>query len=228
MKAKSQLLRTACKWADKAYNKENAGAIKIENKWTSTTAYIINQPDLNIIAFRGTQQLRDWLFNLSAIPVPYAGRLCHSGFVAAHASVWGKIKKHIDFDKHTLICGHSLGGALCEISAAKLHKKHKKLSVITFGKPNTFFKGFKRPMKLENQVSVVSGSDLVARIPRLCYGASMSQSMLYFANNGDDFVDPPVEFKKRDFMKAKKEAISDHFMPGYKERLDVYLKRKKK
>tara|TARA_Y100000593_G_scaffold35623_1_gene69542 strand:- start:2885 stop:3571 length:687 start_codon:yes stop_codon:yes gene_type:complete len=228
MKTHSQLLRTACKWADKAYNEENAGAIKIENKWTSTTAYIINQPDLNIIAFRGTQQLRDWLFNLSAIPVPYAGRLCHSGFVAAHASVWGKIKKHIDFDKPTLLCGHSLGGALSEISAAKLHKKHKKLSVITFGKPNTFFKGFKRPMNLKNQVSVVSGSDLVARIPRLCYGPSVSQSIIFHANNGDDFVDPPSELKRRDFMNAKKEAISDHFMPGYKERLNLYLKRKKK
>jgi len=83
-------------------------------------------------------------------------------------------------------------------------------------------------MKLKNQVSVVSGSDLVARIPRLCYGPSVSQSIIYHANNGDDFVDPPSELKKRDFMDAKKEAISDHFMPGYKERLDLYLKRKKK
>lgn len=223
MKVDSHLLETACRWAEKAYKDKNGAAIKIESKWTSTTAYIVKQPDLNIIAFRGTQELRDWLFNLSAIPIPYAGRLCHSGFVAAHASVWGKIKKHLDVNKRTLICGHSLGGALAELSAAKLHKKHKNLSLITFGKPNTFFKGFKRPMGLENQVSIVSGSDLVARIPRLCYGPSMSQSILYFSNTGDDFINPPVELKKRDFMKAKKEAISDHFMPGYKERLTKYL-----
>ena len=223
MKVDSHLLETACRWADKAYNETNVTAIKIESRWTSTTAYVVKQPDLNIIAFRGTQQLRDWLFNLSAIPVPYAGRLCHSGFVMAHASVWKKIRKHTDVGKHTLICGHSLGGTLAELTAAKLYKTHKKLSLITFGKPNTFFKGFKRPMDLKNQVSIVSGSDVVARIPRLCYGPSMSQSILYFSNTGDDFINPPVELKKRDFMKAKKEAISDHFMPGYKERLSKFL-----
>jgi len=155
--------------------------------------------------------------------VPYAGRLCHGGFVAAHASVWRKIKKHIDYDKDTLICGHSLGGALAELSAAKLHKKHNRLSLVTFGKPNTFFKGFKRPMNLVRQISLVSGSDVVARIPRLCYGASVSQKMIYFANNGKDIVNPTVEFKKKDFMRNKGEAISDHFMPGYEQRLCNFI-----
>ena len=82
-------------------------------------------------------------------------------------------------------------------------------------------------MKLNDQVSVVSGSDLVARIPRLCYGPSVSQSIIFHANNGDDFVDPPSELKRRDFMSAKKEAISDHFMPGYKKRLLKFLSRGK-
>ncbi len=227
-KTERYLLEEACKYAALAYKDEIEDSIKIESKITSTTAFVIKRRHTDIICFRGTQQVRDWLFNLCAIPVPYAGRLCHSGFVAAHASVWGKIKKHIDFDKPTLICGHSLGGALSEISAAKLHKKHTQLSLVTFGKPNTFFKGFKRPMNLKNQVSVVSGSDLVARIPRLCYGPSVSQSIIFHANNGDDFVNPPSELKRRDFMSAKKEAISDHFMPGYKKRLKKYLAKKSK
>ena len=82
-------------------------------------------------------------------------------------------------------------------------------------------------MNLKDQVSVVSGSDLVARIPRLCYGPSVSQSIIFHANNGDDFVDPSSELKRRDFMSAKKEAISDHFMPGYKKRLLKFLSRGK-
>ena len=64
--------------------------------------------------------------------------------MAAHSSVWGKIKKHIDYDKKLLITGHSLGGALAELTAAKLNGKHKQMSLVTFGKPNTFFKGFKK------------------------------------------------------------------------------------
>ena len=217
------LLETGCKYSTLAYEEEVKKGIKIESWLTSTTAYVVKTKTLDIICFRGTQQLGDWLFNLSAIPVPYAGRMCHGGFVAAHASVWGKIKKHIDYDKDTLICGHSLGGALAELSAAKLHKAHKRLSLVTFGKPNTFFKGFKRPMNLVKQVSLVSGSDLVARIHRLCYGASVSQKMIYFANNGKDIVNPSTEFKKQDFMDNKGEAISDHFMPGYEQRLFDFI-----
>jgi hypothetical protein len=210
------LLETGCKYSTLAYNEEVKKGIKIESRLTSTTAYVVKTKTLDIICFRGTQQLGDWLFNISAIPVPYAGRLCHGGFVAAHASVWRKIKKHIDYDKDTLICGHSLGGV-------SLHKKHNRLSLVTFGKPNTFFKGFKRPMNLVRQISLVSGSDVVARIPRLCYGASVSQKMIYFANNGKDIVNPTVEFKKKDFMRNKGEAISDHFMPGYEQRLCNFI-----
>ena len=98
------LLETGCKYANLAYEEEIPKAIKVESKLTSTTAFVMKTEKLDIIAFRGTQQLRDWLFNLSAIPVPYAGRLCHGGFVAAHASIWGKIKKHIDKEKNLLIC----------------------------------------------------------------------------------------------------------------------------
>ena len=220
------LLETGCKYSKLAYEDKITTGTKIESKWTSTTAFFVKTKALDILCFRGTQQIRDWLFNLSAIPVPYAGRLCHGGFVAAHASVWGKIKKEIDPKKKLLITGHSLGGALAELSVAKLYKTHPHISLVTFGKPNTFFKGFKTPFSLQGQISVVAGSDLVARIPRLCYGPSVSQSMLYFANSGDDFINPPPALKKRDFYRAKKEVISDHFMPEYQKRLTKYLSKK--
>ena len=78
-------------------------------------------------------------------------------------------------------------------------------------------------MNLTGQISVVAGSDLVSRIPRLCYGPSVSQTMLYHANNGEDVIDPDPEFKKKDFMSNKGEAISDHFMPGYEQRLCNFI-----
>ena len=124
--------------------------------------------------------------------------------------------------KRTLVCGHSLGGALAELTAAKLWKKHPNLNLITFGKPNTFFKGFKRPMTLDKQISCVAGSDMVARIPRICYGPSKSQTMLYFANNGQDLIDPEKQVRDED-RGGLKDRITDHFMEGYKERLEGFL-----
>ena len=78
-------------------------------------------------------------------------------------------------------------------------------------------------MNLNGQMSVVAGSDLVSRIPRICYGPSVSQTMLYHANNGEDVINPDAEFKKNDFMSKAKEAISDHFMPEYEKRLFNYI-----
>ena len=224
MKLDPVLLNMACSWAMKAYKDENSKAAKIESRFTSTTVYIAKRKTIDIIAFRGTQQGRDWLTDAMVVPVPYAGRLCHGGFALAHKSVWKKVVKMIDWKKRTLICGHSLGGALAELSAAKIWKKHPNVNLITFGKPNVFFKGFKRPMQLDKQISCVQGRDMVARIPRLCYGPSKSQTMLYFANSGMDYIDPEKTLRKTDRKGgAIAERITDHMMDGYEERLNMFL-----
>jgi len=76
-------------------------------------------------------------------------------------------------------------------------------------------------MELDNQISCVRGSDLIATIPRFFYGPSKSQTMLYFANSGKDYIDPAKAFRKKDRRVAG--AMSDHLMPGYTERLDAFL-----
>jgi hypothetical protein len=215
MKLDPVLLNMACSWAMKAYNEENNQTAKIESKWTSTTVFVAKRKSIDIIAFRGTQQGRDWLTDAMVVPVPYAGRLCHGGFTLAHKSVWKEVVKMIDWKKRTLICGHSLGGALAELSAAKIWKKHPNVNLITFGKPNVFFKGFKRPMALDNQISCVQGSDMVARIPRL-----------YFSNSGPDYINPDAHMRKVDRIAGDlKEHITDHMMDGYEQRLDNFLKK---
>ena len=221
MKLDPVLLDTACRYSNKSYNDYIPNSIKIESKLTSTTAFIVKRNTIDIVCFRGSRGLHDWLFNLSALPVPYAGRLCHGGFVAAHLSVFGKIKKPLHPKKRPLFCGHSLGGALAELSVAKLTGKHPNLNLVAFGKPNTFFKGFKRPMELDKQISCVYGSDLIATIPRFLYGPSKSQTMLYFANDGADMIDPPKAFRKKD--RTLRSLVSDHLMEGYTERLETFL-----
>lgn len=222
MKLDPVLLNMACSWSMKAYAVNNKDAIKINSKWTSTTAFVVKRKSVDVIAFRGTKQKLDILTDLNVIPVPYAGRLCHGGFALAHKSVWKKIKEHIDPKKRTLICGHSLGGALAELSASMLNGKHDNINLVTFGKPNVFFKGFKKPMTLDNQISCVQGSDMVARIPRLCYGPSSSQTMLYFSNNGPDYIDPSKDVRAAD-RGGLRDRITDHMMEGYKERLKEFL-----
>ena len=228
MKIDPVLLNMAASWSMKAYNDKNKDAIKVENKVTGATAFVVKRKSIDVIVFRGTQKkVNDILTDMLVVPVPYVGRLCHGGFVAQHASIWGKIKKHLDPKKRTLITGHSLGGALAELSAAKLNGKHDNINLITFGKPNVFFKGFKRPMKLDTQISCVQGSDMVARVPRLCYGPSKSQDMLYFSNTGGTFINPEKSFRIAD-RGGLKDRVTDHFMDGYKASLTRFLEEENK
>jgi len=228
MKLDPVLLNMACSWAMKAYNDSNKDAIKIESRVTGATACVRKRKSIDVIAFRGTQKkANDILTDMLVVPVPYVKRLCHGGFVAQHASIWGEIKKHLDPKKRTLITGHSLGGALAELSAAKLNGKHDNINLITFGKPNVFFKGFKRPMKLDTQISCVNGSDMVARIPRLCYGPSKSQVMLYFSNTGPDYINPSKDTRLADRGDIK-DRVADHSMSDYQKRLKNYFEGQEK
>lgn len=228
MKLDPVLLNMALSWSMKAYREKNKDSIKIESKVTGATCFIAKRKSIDVIAFRGTQKkLNDILTDLFVVPLPYAGRLCHGGFVVQHASIWKQIKKHIDPKKRTLITGHSLAGSLAELSAAKLN--HPNLNVVTFGKPNTFFKGFKRPMELDTQLSIINHCDTVARVPRLCYGPSKSQQVLYHGGNGIDYIDPDTLTKKEDRKTGSiTERATDHYIENYKTRLEKYFDNERK
>ena len=208
-----------------AYEEEIPLATKVECKKTSTTAFIYFFDDQTVVVFRGTQQLLDWKYNLRAFPWRYKGRWCHKGFAKAHKSVWSEIEPYLEDDMPVLFTGHSLGAVLAEYSAQALGK-HKSVSLITFGKPNGFLKKSRALMPwLAAQVSVCSGSDLVARIPHFCYAPDAGQQMLYFDNTEASmgFWDPPREAMLRDWR--PRDAISDHSMDQYKAKVLSYLEK---
>ncbi len=189
--------------------------IRIESWWTSTTAFVIIGEKVNYVVFRGTQQPQDWLFNLSALPYRYNRRWAHAGFVAAHKSVWKRIRRLLDPKKRTVFCGHSLGAALAELSA-HCCQNFTDLSLVCFGKPNVFLARSKQRMThLQVQISFVSGSDVVTRIPKLCYRPDQNQTMVYFDNDGRTIINPERDYVKTDFGLG--DSVSDHSMDGYRK-----------
>ncbi len=189
--------------------------IRIESWWTSTTAFVIIGEKVNYVVFRGTQQPQDWLFNLSALPYRYNRRWAHAGFVAAHKSVWKRIRRLLDPKKRTVFCGHSLGAALAELSA-HCCQDFTDLSLVCFGKPNVFLARSKQRMThLQVQISFVSGSDVVTRIPKLCYRPDQNQTMVYFDNDGRTIINPERDYVKTDFGLG--DSVSDHSMDGYRK-----------
>lgn len=197
------------------------GAIKIESKLTSTVAYLKITPECDYLVFRGTSSIGDWLFNLTAIPAYYNRRWSHGGFSAAHKSVWKRIRRLLSPNKKLVITGHSLGGALAELSAWAC-RDFKDVTMITFGKPNVFVRGSKKKMKHRLQISYVSGSDVVARIPKLGFEPDANQDLVYFDNWGQVFFNPPRGYIKNDFGLG--DSVSDHSMVSYEKTLtDMYI-----
>lgn len=109
-----------------------------------TQAYAIAKDNMVILEFRGTEpaEIRDWLSDANAPQVPVTNGKAHWGFHTALDAVYEPTREAItalrDRDQSLWVTGHSLGGALAMLAAARLHFAEPSLSadgVYTFGQP---------------------------------------------------------------------------------------------
>jgi triacylglycerol lipase len=112
----------------------------------STTAYLIyNDTDI-IVAFRGTDSQTDWKndFRFKKIIEPGIDGKVHQGFSEALDQVFWQLMSRLHFLSHRRqlwVTGHSLGGALGALFAARLTsqaKEHQIGGVLTLGAPRVF------------------------------------------------------------------------------------------
>ena len=207
-------IKLAASFSNQAYDESIPGAFRYDSK-LGATAFYVNHNGSQWVIYRGTQEARDWLMNLSAIPWRAGKRWVHGGFAAAQSSVWKPIRKQLRMHRKTYCVGHSLGGACATIAALKLQAAgFEDVRLITFGRPNVFLKS-KKNMNLTCNVSVVSGSDIVATVPRVAYGpdGNRKQDIVYLANASDiDYLNPSKEFRDNDRKGYLTEIVSDHNM----------------
>lgn len=222
LKDKADLLQDALTYSKSVYSDDFRDANVYSNSYYSITAALYILDDLDVLAFKGSVELRDWSINAQAIPYLYRGRWSHMGFARAHCSVWRQIELSLDPEKELLITGHSLGGGEAELSANLVRDHVAPVHMITFGKPNVFVSPRKPAMAhLSTQLSVVAGSDIVARIPRMLFGPDPGQDMLYFGNNGLDYLNPPKSLRQEDWKLL--ELVSDHSMTVYGMRVEKII-----
>lgn len=102
------------------------------------------------LAFCGTNDWTDMLTNISVLPLPHAWGRVHGGFLGALRRVDEEILAFIAGmmrarERELWITGHSLGGALAVLMAARLQEAELDVSgVYTFGQPKTGDKDFKQ------------------------------------------------------------------------------------
>jgi triacylglycerol lipase len=96
--------------------------------WTSVQAFVAGNEQTIIVVFKGSIELRDWLADLNFFQrdgeeLGLSGRI-HGGFANLFSSVWQDLLDTVDefSDGNQVVwaTGHSMGGALATLAAARL------------------------------------------------------------------------------------------------------------
>ena len=123
-------------------------------------------PQVHLAAFRGTSDLRHWLFNVNTILTrwPQGGRV-HNGFARAYARIQEPLANalaSLPEEATIYFTGHSLGGALALLAASE----HCGAAAYTYGCPLLGNPTFAETLEAHLPVHrVVCDQDVVTTIP---------------------------------------------------------------
>ncbi|MCP3016960.1 lipase family protein [Nocardiopsis dassonvillei] len=207
-----------------------------------TQAYTMAGDDMIVTAFRGTEptEIRDWLSDAGAPMVPHqAGRgSVHWGFDEALDAVYPGIRDAVrEFrtgGQTVWFTGHSLGGALAMLAAARVYFSDGVLAdgVHTFGQPRTCDADLAEAYDEafgDRMFRFVNNNDVVAQVPpepvyrhvaEMRYidarGRVHEERMSLVGGLADSFRGHTA-----DPFSPGADGVRDHSMDAYVERLDA-------
>lgn len=124
-----------------------------------------------LLAFRGTSNPGQWIRDLRLIPVEHAWGRIHAGFKGGIDIIEPDLhlfEKAAEKAEHVWVTGHSLGGALAVVAAARLKLHGISASIYTYGQPRVGLGGFAERFETElpeRLVRFINQSDIVPRVP---------------------------------------------------------------
>ena len=179
-------LYSIAKVAYQAYNTDNVIEPPIGFKMVSfmdigdhdTQCYVLKRKNKLLIAFRGTQELGDFITDLNFGKTRFDA-LCsegkiHKGFNLAYKDVQSKLHtllyRYQPYITEVIFTGHSLGGALATIAAYDFKLKYgNRLNCrcITLGSPRVGNRVFAKHFDsiIDESTRVVNGGDPVTQFP---------------------------------------------------------------
>lgn len=183
-------------------------------------AYRFRNDDDCVIACRGTQP-NEWNdvradANAWAVVAETAGKV-HSGFKREVDDLWPMLETALASNRLPLyFCGHSLGGAMATICAARCQLSYidsNPKQLFTYGSPRVGCRKYIEYVKLD-YYRFVNNNDIVTRVPPAWMGYHHSGKEVYFNRNGD-IKDYNFIMKRRDrwrgFLKGIRQRRIDHF-----------------
>jgi len=201
----------------------------------STQAFIATDQDRRFLAFRGTEATNpiDWARDAQFKPRPAALGQVHSGFDAALDEVWTDVLTAVEGDpRPRIITGHSLGGGLAIVAAARLVEAGAPpAAVYVFGCPRTGLGDFRDAYDAalrEVTFRVINHIDLVTRVPLLAQRYRAPGRRMYFDEQHTFLPDAgawqiakdDLGYRFRHFGRIQSLGLSTHEMGAYMSRVD--------
>ncbi len=203
----------------------------INNK--SAQAAVVEHKDFLCIAFRGTDELKDWLDNINAFSIDVLFGEFHRGFWRSVEDIWepadSKCRELQEQKKRPIFfTGHSLGGAMATIAAAKyIHEDKPFTSVYTFGQPRAMSRKTARIFNVECKSRFHrfhNNNDIVTRVPARLMGYSHVGSYLYISEEKEIHQEAGFWFKFIDYFDGAFSAVKEKGLDGVEDhKIDHYL-----
>lgn len=133
--------------------------------------FALHGDHFSLLASRGTSNLGQWIRDANIAPVDHPWGDVHQGFLDGLAAVDSAIDAFTQAAasaKPLWITGHSLGGALAVLAAARLHMHGLAPRTVTFGQPRTGSSAFATRFDAElpqRLLRFINQSDLIPRLP---------------------------------------------------------------
>jgi triacylglycerol lipase len=205
----------------------------------SAQGALIEHQDYLCLTFRGTNEVADWLDNINAFCTRQLFGEFHRGFWQSTEDVWPLLIEQYQLcqaqkKRPVFITGHSLGGAMATIAAAKFIQLDQAFtSVYTFGQPRVLSRDTARIYNIEcksRSFRFHNNNDIVTRVPARFMGYSHGGSYLYITQEQTIKSEAGFWFKFIDHFdgafNALREqgidAIADHDMHHYLEAVEKW------
>lgn len=182
----------------------------------SAQAALIEHENYYCMSFRGTNEFMDWIDNINALSVEELFGGFHRGFWKSVDDVWQPLYSKLmslntaGKKRPLFITGHSLGGAMATIAAARLiHLDQPFTSVYTFGQPRALTRNTSRIFNAECKSRYFrfhNNNDIVTRVPARIMNYSHIGTYLYISDEKEIHKEAGFWFK---FIDAIDGAVSD-------------------
>lgn len=211
----------------------------------SSQGILVEHQDYFAISFRGTDEVKDWLDNIKLFSEKALFGEFHRGFWQATNDVWELVEKYQSSNqssdqsskkvprKPLFLTGHSLGGAMATVAAARLiHQDKPFISCYTFGQPRTMTIETARIFNMEAKFRFFrfqNSNDIVTRIPARLMNYSHVGSYLYIDEDQKLYNDIGFWYRFLDAVEGIIEDIPQQGLESIKDHdMDLYLAAVKK